>query len=208
MKTLAIATIFVVAGCVAPAGAAAPATEPGCGPAAMPSFTDDSFTPFTDRLTQNVRIPTLGESGEVLADLAAATDRAPFPVLPATAPTLETGLVVFRPAEDQVTTYFANRDISATDPLNAFLAGGGLLVAQQPAAEGPDAKTVLEAVGGRGTSIAVGPYDATVVHADPGMDGLRTYHVYWTDGERFNFAISADALVAIDAARSMYCSGR
>jgi hypothetical protein len=208
MKTLLIAAIFVVAGCVAPAGAAAPATEPGCRGAAMPSFADDSFTPFTDRLTQNVRIPTLGESGEVLADLAAATDRVPFSVMTVTVPTLETGLVVFRRAEDQVTTYFADKDIAATDPLDTFLASGGLLVAQQPAAEGRDAKTVLETVGGRGTSIAVGPYDAAVVHADPGMDGLRTYHVYWTDGERFNFAISADALVAIDAARSMYCSER
>ena len=208
MRILAIAAIFVVAGCVAPAGAAAPATEPGCGPAAMPSFADDSFTPFTDRLTQNVRIPTLGESGEVLADLAAAANLVSFPVLTVTVPSLETGLVVFRPTEDQIATYYANKDISATDPLDAFLAGGGLLVAQQSATEGRDAKTVLDTVRGRGTSVAVGPYDAAVVHADPGMDGPRTYHVYWTDGERFIFAISADALVAIDAARSMYCPGR
>ena len=105
MRILAIAAIFVVAGCVAPAGAAAPATEPGCGPAAMPTFADDSFTLFTDRLTQNVRIPALAESGEVLVDLAAATNLVPFPVLTVTVPSLETGLVVFRPAEDQITTY-------------------------------------------------------------------------------------------------------
>jgi hypothetical protein len=207
MKTLATAVVLVtLAGCVARAGAAAPATDPGCDPAAMPSFADDSFTPFTDRRTQNVAIPTLGESGEVLADLAVAPSRVPFSVLTATVPTLQVGLVVYRPAEEQIATYFTGKTITAADPLDAFLAAGGLLTAQQPAAPGRDAKTVLETAGARATSIAVGPHDAAVVHADPGPDGLRAYHIYWSDGTRFNFAIAADPLLVIDAARSMYCS--
>lgn len=207
MRTLStLAMAVILAGCVGRAGAAAPATDPGCEPAAMPSFADNSFTPFTDRRTQNVKIPTLGEAGEVLADVAAASGRVPFAVLSATVPTLKIGLVVYRPAEDQVATYFAEEAIAATDPLDTFLATGGLLIAQQPAASGRDAKSVLETVGARATIIAVGTYDAAVVHADPGLDGQRPYHVYWSDGTRFNFAIAADPLVVIDAARSMYCS--
>jgi hypothetical protein len=209
MKTIAALGItLILAGCLGQAGAAVPATDPGCGPAVMPSFADDSFTPFTDRRTQNVAIPTLGESGEVLANIAAASSRVPFTVLRATVPTIQVGLVVYRPAEEQIATYLAGKAIAPTDPLDTFLSAGGLLIAQQPAAPGRDATTVLEAVGARGTTIAVGPYDAAVVHADPGLDGQRPYHVYWSDGTRFIFAIAADPLVAIDAARSMYCSER
>jgi hypothetical protein len=206
MRKLAITAIITVAGCVAPAGGAGPATEPGCGPAVIPRFVDDSFVPFAERRTQSVWIPTLGESGEILSGLTAATERVPFRVLVPKVPTLKMGLVVFRPAEDQVALYYASNDLSSTDPLDVFLAGGGLLVAQQPAQKGRDAATVLEFAGDRGTRVAVGPHDAAVIHGDPGRNGERMYDVYWTDGERFNFAISRDALVAIDAARSMYCT--
>jgi hypothetical protein len=207
MRSLAATAVVVVFAFTAAAAAGAAATDPGCQPAAMPAFADNSFTPFSDRRTQRVQPPTLGKSGEVLADLAAATGRVPFSVLTPTTPTRDRVLVVLRPAENQVTAYFASRAIDATDSVDTFLAAGGLLIAQQPAADGRDAKTVLSTVGARSTSIAVGPHDAAVVHADPDRNGLRSYNVYWTDGTRFNFVIAADAIAAVDAARSMYCSG-
>jgi len=118
-----------------------------------------------------------------------------------------TGGDVYGGAPKKVALYYASKDISSTDPLDAFLANGGALIAQQPAQKGRDAAAVLDVAGGRGTMISVGPYDAAVIHGDPGQNGERMYDVYWSDGERFNFAIARDALVAIDAARSMYCAG-
>jgi hypothetical protein len=87
-----------------------------------------------------------------------------------------------------------------------FYSERGLIITQGPA-RGRTAAVVKDTVGEAAQIVQVGPHDAALVHDSPLFNGIRPYHLYWSDGTRdFRAGATTTPAELVDVARSIYCS--
>ncbi len=88
-----------------------------------------------------------------------------------------------------------------------FAAAGGIELDRDPIGAGtPFAGYLLSAFPDRAGEVAIGPFKAALVWADPLESGVRPHNLYWSDDE-YNYALIADrsAVEIVSLGRSMVC---
>jgi len=101
---------------------------------------------------------------------------------------------------------YARHPLDETDTLTDAHAKGAFILAQRPFA-GQDADFVLENVWRDSWRLQVGPHPAALVLGTPITTTIRTYGLYWADGER-EWILRGDPVdpeELVDLARSIYC---
>lgn len=183
---------------------AAPPGGNGCGPAEAVEMSGRYQRAEDTRSRSNPR-PIVEMSGKQLEGAVDVT----VPGLvgrTASAPDgLKSVFVIESLDVEAIQVFFANSNLTADETLLDFFARGGVTV-RQTRAGGTNAAVVIEEVGDRATMVAVGDHAAAMVHSDELRPSLRTYHLYWSDGDA-DWALvgNADHKVIIDMARSLYC---
>lgn len=212
----AFALAIIAAGCVAEArpgvgGDAAVPTTPspppaavsGCGEPIIPAV-DDSYADPATRRGPMVYPPILGSGITRVPDLDALSGTAFVPLQPA-APADASLQLVLVDADGVLRLYFGGPEITEGLTLPDFVAAAGIVVLEKPPA-GQDAALVISTVGSRAGRIDVGPYPGALVHADPVGPGVRTWNLYWSDGQRdWSIIGGVDPETVVALGRSVYC---
>lgn len=185
---------------------ASASVTPGCGPSTAPPL-DESFTPVQNRRGNPGRAPILGIGTRVASvhDASFAGVRPLQPSADAAGRPLQVVLVTAGTPRDVVLIY-SSKPVGERDTIEDIFNAGGISVVQA-LPRGQDADAVVETVGKRASRVEVGPYPAALVHAEPLVSGVRTYNIYWSDGER-DWSIEGATErpeAVIDLARSVYC---
>jgi hypothetical protein len=102
--------------------------------------------------------------------------------------------------------YYGPVSVVGSMTIDDFLGAGGIVVSEWKS-DGQSAQVVFDAVGKRAIPVAIGPYDAAMVHGDEISTRIRPYGLYWSDGSRdFSILSGVDRPeTTIDLARSIYC---
>ena len=102
--------------------------------------------------------------------------------------------------------YYGTGSVTDSMTIDDFLGAGGIVVSQWKS-DGQSAQVVFDAVGRRAIPVAIGPYDAAMVHGDEISTKIRPYDLYWSDGSRdFSILSGVDRPgTTIDLTRSIYC---
>ncbi|MGI8658165.1 MAG: hypothetical protein ACR2K4_05255 [Candidatus Limnocylindria bacterium] len=216
---LAIAAVSVARGVFA--SGSGPGTATGCGDVpelvdlAEPDLVQAQRGPGLDG------IPAILDLGGRLVDVA--TIPADIPIqLPSMAPEGRAAQAALLMDHDLngdgspewiVEVFYGSRPPAEGEIHEAYLDADGLYFRQQRSI-GLDAEELLAQLKDQGRRplppvVAVGPYQAVAIHADPLLrNDLRPWHLYWSDGVS-DFTIQGDVDVAelVRMARSLYCSG-
>jgi hypothetical protein len=92
----------------------------------------------------------------------------------------------------EVYQYFLDTDIDPKLTIPEFIAAAGIELDRDPTSNGESfASFVLSTFGERAVKIELGNYEAALVWADPEINGIRTHHLYWSDGV-YNYSLIAD----------------
>jgi hypothetical protein len=111
-----------------------------------------------------------------------------------------------------VETFYAARPIGPGQTNEDFFSQRAIIVSQSPT-RGQTGAFVRQTVGDAAFEehariVLVGAYGAALVHDGALPNGVRTYHLFWSDGKS-DFVIAATTTPAelVDVARSMSCRG-
>jgi hypothetical protein len=185
----------------------APATADvsGCGDPVIPKV-DESFADPMTRRGPTVYPPILGPAVERVLTVDGANDVTFTPLAPVAPPSAPLQLILLD-SDGVLRLYFGGPAIAEGMTLPEFVSGGGVVVLEKPLA-GQDADLVVTTVGSRAGRIAVGPHGGALVHADPVGTGVRTWNLYWSDGERdWSIIGGVDPETVVTLGRSLYCGG-
>src|SRR5918992_3289362 len=90
--------------------------------------------------------------------------------------------------------YFLGGDIDTSLTVPEFFATGGIELDRDPTDPenaGENFTEYVLATSERAVEVEIGPHVAALVWADPESNGIRTHHLYWTDGAH-NYSLIAD----------------
>ena len=124
-------------------------------------------------------------------------------------------LIILLSAESsgtRVETFYAANPVPPEQTNTDFFSQRALIVSQSPT-RGQTGDMVRQTVGNEAFDehariVKVGAYDAALVHDGALPNGVRTYHLFWSDGKS-DFVIAATTTPAevVDVARSISCRG-
>jgi hypothetical protein len=160
-------------------------TSPSCEPFAAAIVESQEFTPYEDRLS-HLPDQVINPSGQGPVSIPPDGGIASIDGLPLW------GVIVS--SNGALYQYFLGGDIATSLTVPEFFAAGGIELDRDPTDPenaGENFTEYVLSISERAVEVEIGTHTAALVWADPESNGIRTHHLYWTDGA-YNYSLIAD----------------